>query len=105
MSAPIYWHGRIYILNRRGGSNLQDKFFEHFGFTWHRLFKSQLDAGAVIVVRKIYNSALPIHPDIAVARGNGNKFFTQKLHVQIANKLRSLQCRIKVQLLSPFRPT
>ncbi len=25
-SAPIYWRGRIHILNRRGGSNLQDDY-------------------------------------------------------------------------------
>jgi hypothetical protein len=42
MSAPIYWHGRSYSLNRRGGSNLQDEFFEHLGFTWHRLFKKSI---------------------------------------------------------------
>jgi hypothetical protein len=34
----------------------------------------------------------------AVASGNGNRFFTQKLYVQIANKP-------QVQLLSPFQPT
>ncbi len=26
-SAPINWHGRIYILNRHGGTNLQDEYF------------------------------------------------------------------------------
>jgi hypothetical protein len=26
MSAPIYWRKHIHILNRRGGSNLQDEF-------------------------------------------------------------------------------
>ncbi len=26
MSAPIYWRGHIHILNRRGGSNLQDDY-------------------------------------------------------------------------------
>ncbi len=25
-SAPIYWRGRIHILNRRGGSYLQDEY-------------------------------------------------------------------------------
>jgi hypothetical protein len=25
-SAPIYWRRRIHILNRRGGSNLQDEY-------------------------------------------------------------------------------
>jgi hypothetical protein len=40
----------------------------------------------------------------AGASGDGNRFFTQKLYVQIANKLRSPQCRTEVQLLSPFQP-
>jgi hypothetical protein len=26
MSAPKYWRGHIHILNRRGGSNLQDDY-------------------------------------------------------------------------------
>ncbi len=41
----------------------------------------------------------------AVASGNGNSFFAQKLYVQFANKPRSPQCRSEVQLLSLFRPT
>jgi hypothetical protein len=43
--------------------------------------------------------------NLAVASGNGNGFFLQNLDVQIANKLRLPQCRTKVKLLSPFRPT
>jgi hypothetical protein len=34
---------------------------------------------------------------LAVASGNGNRFFTQKLHVQIANKPRSPQSQMDAQ--------
>jgi hypothetical protein len=65
--------------------------------------------GAVRAVKNIFTPLCLIVQtlpnNLAVASGNGNRFFTQKLHVQITNKLRSPQCRTKVQLLSPFRPT
>ncbi len=54
---------------------------------------------AVIAVRNIFTPlCLFIQTstnNLAVAGGNGNGFFTQKLHVQIANKLRSPKCRTK----------
>jgi hypothetical protein len=93
MSAPIYWRGHIYILNRRSGSNLQDEFFEHLGFTWHRLFKKLIRCANILAqfnCEEHFYRALPIHPyityNLAVASGNGDWFFTQKLHVQFANK-------------------
>ncbi len=74
--------------------------------------KSQLDAP---IYWRRYNCEEHFSPlclflqtspnNLAVASENANKFFTQKLHVQIENKLRSPQCRTKVQLLSPFQPT
>jgi hypothetical protein len=36
--------------------------------------------------------------NLAVASGKGNRFFTQKLYVQVANKLRSPQYRTKFHL-------
>ncbi len=41
----------------------------------------------------------------AVASGNGNRLFTEKLHVQIANNPRSPKCQIEAELLAPFPPT
>jgi hypothetical protein len=42
--------------------------------------------------------------NLAGMGGNGNRFSTQKLHVQSANSLRSPQCQTKAQLLFPSRP-
>ncbi len=41
----------------------------------------------------------------AVASGNGNRILTQKLHVQIANKPRSPQCKTEAEVLSSSRPS
>jgi hypothetical protein len=41
----------------------------------------------------------------AVASGNGNRFLTQKQHVQISNNPRSPQGQTNAELLSPSRPT
>jgi hypothetical protein len=81
--------------------SLQDEFFEHLGFRWHRLFKKVNEMrqyiGAVIALRNIFTPLclfIQTSPNnLAVASGNGNRFFTQKLHVQVANKLRSPQYR------------
>jgi hypothetical protein len=65
--------------------------------------------GAVITERNIltplrlFIQTSPIN--FAVASGNRNRLFTGKLHVQIANKLRSPEYGTEVQLVSPFRPT
>ncbi len=71
---------------------------------WMRQYSS-----AVIAVRNIFTPLclfIQTSPNnLAVAYGNRNRFFTQKLYVQFANKPRSPQCRTKVHLLSPFRPT
>ena len=40
----------------------------------------------------------------AVASGNGNRLFTEKRHVQIANNPRSPQCYTEAELLAPSRP-
>jgi hypothetical protein len=52
-----------------------------------------------------FASALPIAKtspfNLAVASGNGNRFFTQKIHVQIANNPQSPQSKTDAQLLSP----
>jgi hypothetical protein len=37
----------------------------------------------------------------AVASGNGNRLFTEKRHVQIANKPPSPQCHTEAELLAP----
>ncbi len=38
-----YRRGRVYILNRHGGSNLQDEYSNIGGFTWHRPVKKETD--------------------------------------------------------------
>ncbi len=43
-SVPINWHGRVYILNRQGGSNLQDEYSNIGGSHGITYLKSQLDA-------------------------------------------------------------
>ncbi len=40
-----------------------------------------------------------------VASGNGNRLFTEKRHVQIANNPRSPKCQTEAELLAPFPPT
>ena len=42
-SAPIYWRGHVYILNRQGGSNLQEKYSNIGGLHGIAYLKSQLD--------------------------------------------------------------
>jgi hypothetical protein len=77
----------------------------------HRLFIKLISnsIGAEITERNIlipsclFIQTLPINQ--AVASRNGKRFLTQKLHIQIANKPLSPQCRTEVQLLSPFGPT
>jgi hypothetical protein len=41
----------------------------------------------------------------AVASGNGNRLFTEKRHVQIANNPRSTQCQTEAELLFPPDPS
>jgi hypothetical protein len=57
-SAPIYWRGRIHILNRRGGSNLQNEYSNIGSLQWHRLIKKSIccanTIGAVITERNIF---------------------------------------------------
>ncbi len=91
---------------------MQDEFFKHLGLHGIAYLKSQLDAPIFWRSNSCEEHFYPAFPfqlfiqtspnNLAVASGNGNRFFTQKLHVQIANKLRSPQCQTKVQLLSPF---
>jgi hypothetical protein len=40
----------------------------------------------------------------AVASGNGNRLFTEKRHVQIANNHRSPQCQTEAELLFLSQP-
>jgi hypothetical protein len=71
-----------------------------WGFTWHNLFKKSIRCmrqciGGVIAERSIlYPLCLFVKTssfNLAEASGNGNRFFTQKFHVQIANNPRSPQ--------------
>jgi hypothetical protein len=50
----------------------------------------------------LFVETMPINK--AVASGKGNRILTQKLHVQIANNLRSPQCQTEAKLLSSSRP-
>jgi hypothetical protein len=81
--------GRVYILNRRGGSNLQDEYSNIGGFTWHRQIKKSISCantnGAVITEMNILT---PLRLFImtspkAVSSGNGNRLFIEKRQVQI----------------------
>jgi hypothetical protein len=72
-SAPIYWRRRIHIMNRRGGSNLQDEYSVYIA----------LPIGAVITERNIL-TPLPLFVETmpiskAVASGNGNKEFYKEI--------------------------
>jgi hypothetical protein len=99
-------------MNRRGESNLQDEYSDHWGFTWHCLIEKSISCantiGAVISERKILTPlCLFIQTSstgFAVASGNGNRLFAGKLHVQITNKLRSPQCQTKAPLLYTSTP-
>ncbi len=94
--AFISWIGEADQICRMNFSNI-------WGLHGIAYLKSQLDAPiywAVITVRNIFTRLcifVQTSPNnLAVASRNGNRFFTQKPHVQIANKLRSPQCRIEV---------
>jgi hypothetical protein len=70
----------------------------------HKVNKIRQYFGGVIAERKKTVPALPIQTspiNLAGMGGNGNRFSTQKLHVQSVNNLRSPQCQTKVQLLFP----
>ncbi len=100
----------VYFLNRHGGSNLED---EYLGFTWHHLFKKSIRCANTYIgwVRADRSSLTPLCLFImtspinwALARGNGNRFITQNVHIQIANSPRSPQSQTKAQWWSPSRP-
>jgi hypothetical protein len=54
----------LYILNRQGGSNLQDNYSNIGGLHGIAYLKSQLDA-PILLAQLYFDFALPIHPDIA----------------------------------------
>jgi hypothetical protein len=92
----------VYFLNRQGGSNLQDgdSNSEDFADFWGILLA--LPVGGVIAERNIlsrvaYSSRCRLLINLAVAIGNGNTFFKQKVHVQMANNNRSPQSHTKAQ--------
>ncbi len=83
------------------------------GFTRHYLFKKSIRcvnrlAGGVTAERNIFPplclfvKTLPIY--YAVASGNGNRYFTQKWHVQLANNPRSPKSQTSMQRYTSFRP-
>jgi hypothetical protein len=61
------------------------------GFTWHYLFKKSIRCANILaefIAERNILSPLCLLPktsplNLAVASGNGNRIFTQKLHVQI----------------------
>jgi hypothetical protein len=61
--------------------------------------------GAVIAVRNFFTPLCLFRQtspnNLAVASGNGNRFFTQKLHVQIANKPGLEKTRVFLKKPSP----
>ncbi len=64
----IYWRGRVYILNRQGGSNLQDEYSNIGGLHDITYLKSQLDALILLAsynLEEHFDPALHIHHDIA----------------------------------------
>ncbi len=78
---------------------MQDEYLNIGGLTYLRLVKKSISSantgtiGAVITERNILT---PLHLFVmtspinkAVASGNGNRLFTEKRHVQIANNPRS----------------
>jgi hypothetical protein len=81
-SAPINWRGRIFLLNRHGGTNFQDKYLNILGFTLHHLIKKSIRCantiGAVITERNtltplfLFIMTSPINK--ALASGNGKDF-------------------------------
>ncbi len=74
-------------------------------FTWHRLIKKSIRCantiGAVIVVSNILTPLCLVNmtsPNFkAVASGNGNRLFTEKRYVQIANNPRFPQCQTEAE--------
>ncbi len=79
-----YQRRRINILNRRGGSNLQDNYSNIGGFTQHRLIKKSISSANTIgaVITEL-NTLTPLHLFVmispinkAVASGKGNRLFT-----------------------------
>jgi hypothetical protein len=91
----------VYFLNRQGGSNLRIFWEVNFMSLIQKVNLMRQYIGAVTAVRNIFTPLrlfIQTSPNnLAVTSGNGNRFFTQKLHVQIKNKLRSPQCQTKVQ--------
>jgi hypothetical protein len=89
-----------------------DEYMIDWGFTWYRLIKKAIRCantiGAVITERNIltplrlFIMTSPINK--AVARGNGNRLFTEKQHIQIANNPQSPQCQTEPELLCPSWP-
>jgi hypothetical protein len=83
---------------------LQDENLNIWGFTLHRLIKKSIRCantiGAVITERNtltplcLFIMTLPFNK--AVASGNGNRFFTWKQHVQIANDPRRHNARTRL---------
>ncbi len=69
-----------HILNRRGGSNLQDKYSNIGGFTQHHLIKKSISSantiGAVINEMTLLHLFVMTSPfNKAVASGKGNRLF------------------------------
>jgi hypothetical protein len=89
---------------------LQDEHSNIGGFILLRLIKKSISSantiGAVITERNIliplplFVMTSPINK--AVASGNGNRLFTEKWHVQIADNPQSPQYQIEAELLAPF---
>jgi hypothetical protein len=98
-----------FFLNRRGGTNLRDEYSNNWefadflggspGITYWRSYSWEEH----FVPLCLFVKTSPVY--LPVASGNGNMFFTQKLHVQIANNPRSPQSQTESQWWSPSRPT
>jgi hypothetical protein len=58
----------------------------------------------VIAERNILSPLCLLVETSPFASGNGNRYFTQKLHVKIANNPRSSQAQTDAHILSPSRP-
>jgi hypothetical protein len=80
---------------------LQDEFSNISDFADFLPVHLALPIGGVLAERNIFSPLflfVKMSPvNLAVASGNGNMFFTQKLHVQMANIHRSPQSQTKTQ--------
>jgi hypothetical protein len=98
----------VYILNRQGGTNFADFWEVYITLLIQKVNSMRQYIGAVRAKNSILSllclfvESMPINK--AVASGNGNRILTQKVHVQIANNLRSPQCQTEAELLSSSRP-